>query len=143
MQPKVKAAISIVLLIIGMFILLEGSKMAVPGNEMIDMALIVVGAVLVLVYMPLVGDYLEVKFKAPRMINLMPMLLVLGAVLIYQGATRVGTGILGQLLFVILGIALVVGAVVAVFKIKGAGKAASVEIKVTKPKVAKPRGKKR
>lgn len=137
MSPKTKVVLALVMLFIGMFLVLEGSKITTSVNPVyVDLALIVVGAVLVLVYMPLVGDYLEVTLKAPRMINLMPMLLALGAALVFQGATRVGVGIVAQLLFVILGIVLVVGSALMIMKAKA--KKSQPAIVVAKPKKSRP-----
>ena len=117
MQPKVKTILSLVLLFVGMFTLLEGSKITSSGRpEMVDLVLIVAGAVLVLAYMPLVGNYLETTLKTARTINLMPMLMALGAALIFQGATRTGADDISQLLFVGLGIALVIGSVFVIYK---------------------------
>jgi hypothetical protein len=93
-------------LVIGMFLLLQGSKMSDPVRDLI---FIVVGAVLVLAYMPLTGNYLEAKFKAPRNITLMPMLLVLGVMLVYQGAVR-SVFLPDKVLLIVLGGVLAAGA---------------------------------
>ena len=101
-----RAYTAIISLAVGMFLLLEGSRLMHPIEWWIDLVFIVVGAVLVLAYLPLMGNYLELKFKAPPTISFMPILLVLGAVMIYQGVTR-PIGIFDKSLFVILGAVLV------------------------------------
>ena len=130
MNPKTKAALALVSLAIGMFLLLEGSKM---DNTVFDLAYVAVGAVLVIAYLPLIGNYLEDKLKAPRMVTLMPMLLMLGAALISQGIYPHGTKvppIIEQVLFIALGIALVVGSAIVIIKAKKSKPA----IVATKPK---------
>lgn len=116
MKTKTKAAIALISLVIGMFLLLEGSKVTVSDRPMeLDLTFVVVGAVLVLVYPTLIGNYLEVKLGASRTVSFMPMLLVLGAVLIYQGAVR-PINIIEKLLFVALGIVLVVAPAIVLYK---------------------------
>jgi hypothetical protein len=129
MNAKIKAGLALVSLVIGMFLLIEGSRMT---DLAVDLALVVVGAVLTLAYPPLMGNYLEVKLKAPRNVTLMPMLLVLGAVLIYQGVLARALSGIERGLFAGLGIALVVGSALMIVKAKA--KKSQPAIVVTKSK---------
>lgn len=71
-----------------MFALLEGSKLVY--GSLIDSALMLIGAVLIFAYIWLVGDFLELRFKADRRINLPPILLALGVAMLYQAVFRAG-----------------------------------------------------
>lgn len=100
-----KAYASIVSLVVGMFLLLEGSGPMYP-TDLIDLVFILVGAMLVLAYLPLMGDYLELKLRGPRTVTFMPILLVLGLVLIYKGAV-IPLSVVEKGLFVALEIVLI------------------------------------
>lgn len=106
MKLTTKAYASIVSLVIGMFLLLEGSGPMHP-TDLIDLVFIVVGAMLVLAYLPLMGDYLELNLRGSRTVTFMPILLVLGLVLIYKGAVT-PLSVVEKGLFVALEIVLIV-----------------------------------
>ena len=106
MKLTTKAYASIVSLVIGMFLLLEGSGPMYP-TDLIDLVFIVVGAMLVLAYLPLMGDYLELNLRGSRTVTFMPILLVLGLVLIYKGAVT-PLSVVEKGLFVALEIVLIV-----------------------------------
>jgi hypothetical protein len=85
---------------------------------MVDCALLLLGAALALAYFPLIGDHLERKFKAPRMITLMPVLLALGLAVLCQAAIRPGLVTLElKLSLAIPGLALVLASLAAFGKL--------------------------
>lgn len=77
---------AIVALVIGMFLLFEGTYPTIGGYA--DGIYVAVGAALILSYFPLIGDSFELKFRAQRSVVCMPVLLVLGLLMIYYGATK-------------------------------------------------------
>ncbi|MDH5443202.1 MAG: hypothetical protein OEX16_02715 [Hadesarchaea archaeon] len=105
MKFATKAYASIVSLVIGMFLLLEGSRM-IHLIYSIDLVFIVVGAMFVLAYLPLMGDYLELNLRGSKTVTFMPILLVLGLVLVYQGAV-IPLSVVEKGLFVVLEIVLI------------------------------------
>lgn len=116
MTVKLRAVAASVFLVIGMFLLLEGSKVTLSGREVyVDLFFIAVGAVLTVAYPILIGDYFEHTFKTPRNISLMPMLMMLGIVLIFQALTRQLT-IIDKLVFSVIGTALVVSSVIVTYR---------------------------
>lgn len=116
MTVKLRAVAASVFLVIGMFLLLEGSKVTVSGRAVtVDLFFIVVGAVQTVAYPILIGDYFETKFKTPRNISLMPMLMMLGIVLIFQAVTR-QLNTIDKLVFAVLGIALAVASIIATYR---------------------------
>ena len=106
MKLATKAYASIVSLVIGMFFLLKGAGAMHPTN-LINLVFIVVGAMLVLAYLPLMGDYLELNLRASRTVTFMPILLVLGLALVYQGMV-IPLSVAEEVLFVALEILLIV-----------------------------------
>lgn len=84
----VRICTAIIVLLIGMTFLFEGTYPAV--SEISDVIYIVVGAGLVLGYFPLIGDTLELRLRARRDVVFMPVLLVLGLLMLYYGATEPG-----------------------------------------------------
>ncbi len=103
-MSKQKAYAAFIVLVVGLFALLEGSRF-IYGIA-IDATLVVVGAVLTLAYFFLIGDYLQRRLRATQTITLMPVLLVLGAVTIYQAVIRT-IDIVSRSLFGVLGIILI------------------------------------
>lgn len=103
-MKSARAYAAIAALVIGIFALLEGSRMT--HRVIIDTVLIVVGAVLTLAYFFLIGDYLQRRLRATQTVTLMPVLLVLGAVMIYQAVIRT-IDIVSRSLFGVLGIILI------------------------------------
>ncbi len=100
-------------LVVGLFLLLEGSKL-VRGIA-IDATFIVVGVVLTLAYFYLIGDSLQRRLRAPPMVTLMPVLLVLGAMLVYQGVVR-SIDVVSKGLFVVLGIILILVSAFVIYR---------------------------
>lgn len=118
MESKVKACVALVLLVIGMFLLIEGSRITLSGRPVwIDLVLIVAGGAMAVAYLPLIGHYLELRLKAPRNVSFVPMLIVLGAALVYQGALR-PLSVIEKVLFIGLGIMLVVVSPFVIYKLK-------------------------
>lgn len=116
MKLQAKAFLATIFLVIGMFLLLEGSRVTVSGRAVeIDLLFMAVGAVLTVAYPMLIGDYFEIKFKTPRNISLMPMFLMLGVLLIFQAITR-SFGSFDKILFAVLGIVLVVASVLVTYR---------------------------
>lgn len=116
MKPRMKAFTASVSLVVGMFLLLEGSKVTLSGRAVeIDLFFIAVGAVLTLTYPILIGDYFETTFKTPRNISLMPMFMMLGIVLIFQAITR-SLSNFDKILFAVLGIVLVAASVLVTYR---------------------------
>lgn len=113
---QAKAFLASVFLVIGMFLLLEGSRVTLSGRAIeIDLLLVTVGAVLTIAYPMLIGDYFEIKFKTPRIISFMPMFLMLGIVLIFQAITR-SLGSIDKIVFIVTGIALVAAPILVTYK---------------------------
>ncbi|MBA7596834.1 hypothetical protein ES703_03824 [subsurface metagenome] len=103
----IKACGAIIALVIGMVLLFEGAYPTIGGYA--DGIYIVVGAALVLSYFPLIGDFFELKFRAQRGVICMPVLLVLGLLMLYYGATRAGLATLAlRSTFIIPGVVLVI-----------------------------------
>lgn len=116
MNIQSKALVASIFLVIGMFLLLEGSRVTVSGRAIeIDLVFLAIGAVLTIAYPVLIGDYFETKFKTPRNISLMPMLMMLGVVLIFQAVTR-PLGSVDKLVFAVLGVVLAVASVIATYR---------------------------
>ena len=105
MKFATKAYASIVSLVIGMFLLLEGARL-IRSIYSIDLVFIVVGITLVLAYLPLMDDYLELNLKGSKNLTLMPILIVLGFMLVYQGAV-IPLSVIEKGLFVVLEIVLI------------------------------------
>jgi len=105
MKFATKAYASIVSLVIGMFLLLEGARL-IRSIYSIDLVFIVVGITLVLAYLPLMDDYLELNLKGSKNLTLMPILIVLGFMLVYQGAV-IPLSVTEKGLFVVLEIVLI------------------------------------
>ncbi|MEW6592752.1 MAG: hypothetical protein AB1305_03620 [Candidatus Hadarchaeota archaeon] len=83
MNAKMYAALAA--LVAGIFSLLEGSRF--NYGMPLDIALIVVGAVLTLSYIFLIGDSLNKKLDN-KDASLLAVLIVVGGVLLYQAGTR-------------------------------------------------------
>ena len=105
-SPRVYA--SFLALVVGLFLLLEGSKFD-PTRGALDIVFVVAGAILTVSYFVLLGDHLERKFR-DRTITLMPVLFVLGCVMVYQGVTRpvdvvsrILLGVLGAIIAIVSG----------------------------------------
>ena len=109
----VRVYASFVAIVVGMFLLVEGSKLD-PTRGILDVIFIVVGAMLVLSYFFLVGDYLEHRFR-DRITNLMPVLLVLGGVTVYHGIVR-PVEMVSKSLLTVLGTVLVLVSVFVIYK---------------------------
>ena len=105
MKFATKAYASIVSLVIGMFLLLEGARL-IHSIYSIYLVFIVVGITLVLAYLPLMDDYLELNLKGSKNLTLMPILIVLGFMLVYQGAV-IPLSVIEKGLFVVLEIVLI------------------------------------
>ena len=98
---------AMVALVVGMVLLFEGAYPTIGGYA--DGIYVVVGAALILSYFPLIGDSFELKFRAQRSVICMPVLLVLGVLMLYYGATKAGLATLVlRSTFIIPGAALVV-----------------------------------
>jgi len=99
-----KVAAGLILLVVGMFLLMEGSKLDPVRGEIVDMGMMGVGAALVVGYIYLMRNLLseESSYKV-----LMPILFVLGLTLIYQTFTR-SLEAASQALFGSLGVVLTV-----------------------------------
>ena len=98
---------AIIALVIGMSLLFEGTYPTIDGYA--DWIYVAVGAALILSYFPLIGDALELKFRAQQYVIFMPVLFVLGLLMLYYGATRSGFATLAlRSTFIIPGVALVV-----------------------------------
>lgn len=116
MKVQTRALAASIFLVIGMFLLLEGSRITLSGRSVeVDLFFLAVGAVLTIAYPVLIGDYFEKQFRTPRNISLMPMLMMLGVVLIFQAVTR-QLGSIDKLVFAVLGIALVVSSVIVTYR---------------------------
>ncbi len=116
MTVKLRAVAASVFLVIGMFLLLEGSRVTVSGRDVtVDLFFAVVGAVLTISYPILIGDYFEHRFKTPRNISLMPMLMMLGIVLIFQAMTR-QLNMIDKIIFVVIGVTLAVASIIVTYR---------------------------
>ena len=106
---------SIIALVIGMVLLFEGAYPTIGGYA--DGIHVAVGAALILSYFPLIGDSFELKFRTQRSVVCMPVLLVLGLLMLYYGATKPGLATLAlRSTFIIPGTALVVVSLVLLGK---------------------------
>ncbi len=102
---------AIIALVIGMILLFEGAYPTIGGYA--DGIYVAVGAALILSYFPLIGDSFELKFRTQRSVVCMPVLLVLGLLMLYYGATKPGLATLVlRSTFIIPGTALVVASLV-------------------------------
>ncbi|MFH1821813.1 MAG: hypothetical protein ABH852_05180 [Methanobacteriota archaeon] len=111
-----RPALAVIFLAIGIFILLEGSSLSGSSIE-IDLAMLVVGIILTISYLPLIGNYFELKFKAKTSMTYMPILVILGAVLIWQAGFRV-LSLLDKSIFAAIGAALLVVSLFFIYKAK-------------------------
>lgn len=100
-----RPAIAIIFLAVGIFIMLEGSKLSANSFWM-DLVMLVIGAVLTISYLPLMGNRLEKMLKAKPVITYIPILVVLGAGLLWQAGFRI-LSLLDKVIFAIVGIILV------------------------------------
>ena len=96
--------VGIVLLVVGMFLLLEGSKLDPVRGEVVDMSMMGVGAVLVLSYLYLLRDMSRGRGASNPV--LMGALLVLGVMLVFQALSRT-IDVMSQALFGAFGAVLV------------------------------------
>jgi hypothetical protein len=115
-----RACAAIVALVVGVYLLIDGSFLA--RKILIDGAFIAVGAVLMISYFWLIGDYLEHRLRARREITLMPIMLMLGLVMLVFGIIRPGlVAIEHKLSFILLGLVLALYSGLKLLKaIKGA-----------------------
>ncbi len=110
-----KPVLAFISLAIGIFLLLEGSRL-VSGSIVVDLVMLVIGAILTISYLPLIGRHLEKKFKAKASITFMPMLAILGAGLLWQAAFRILSS-LDKTVFAAVGLALLAGSSFFIYRV--------------------------
>ena len=110
-----RACAAFIALVIGVYLLLEG---VYPLPEsLVDAAFVGLGAVLILSYFWLIGDYLWRWLRSPSEMTFMPVLLVLGLVVLGFGLVRPGlVSIELKLTLVIPGLVLALYAVFRLWK---------------------------
>lgn len=113
-----KAYAAFVVLVVGLFLLLEGTRLDPAREIAVDATLMVIGAVLTLAYFFLIGDYLQRRLGAPAIVTPMPVLLVLGAVMVYQSALR-PIEIVSKTLFGVFGIVLILASAFVLYRARG------------------------
>ncbi|MBA7598906.1 hypothetical protein ES703_05931 [subsurface metagenome] len=119
-MKSARAYVAIVVLVIGIYLLIEGAYMV--QDMLINVSFIVLGVVLTLGYFWLIGDTIERWLRAPRGITFMPLLLVLGIVILSFGLTRSGLVTTElKLSLVIPGLVLALVAVFVLLKAKKQG----------------------
>ncbi len=106
--------VAVILLAVGIFVLLEGSKLS-SGSIFLDLAMVGVGAVLTTSYLPLMGHYLEKRFSAKASLTYMPIFAIIGLGLIWQAVSRILLPI-DQVVFGVLGAALFVGSTILIYR---------------------------
>lgn len=94
------------LLFVGLFMMLQGSSLS-SSPVLIDFALMAVGAILTISYLPLMGRYLEKRFKAKETLTYLPILAILGAVTLLQAIFR-ALLISDRVAFAVVGIVLLI-----------------------------------
>ncbi|MEM3421532.1 MAG: hypothetical protein QW835_02075 [Candidatus Hadarchaeum sp.] len=102
--------IAIVILVVGIFLMLEGSKLYTV-SFMTDLVMLVVGVVLTISYLPLIGDCLEKRFGGNSIVTYLPILATLGAGLLWQSVSR-ALALMDRVIFVGVGIVLIVSSMV-------------------------------
>ncbi len=116
-----KQLLALIFLAVGIFTMLQGSSLS-SNPAWIDYVFIVVGAALTVSYLPLMGRYLEQRYKAKETLTYMPILATLGAVLIYQAVFR-ALFILDKSILAVVGAVLLLGSGMYIRrKIKAAGR---------------------
>ncbi|MGC8816375.1 MAG: hypothetical protein ACP5PX_00950 [Candidatus Hadarchaeum sp.] len=93
--------VALLVLVAGVFLMLEGSKLYTV-SFLTDLILLIGGAVLTISYLPLMGDYLTKKFGGNSVITYLPVLAVLGAGLIWQSGFRI-LALTDRIIFVVIG----------------------------------------
>lgn len=101
-----RPALAIILLVAGVFLMLEGSKLY-ASSFWTDLAMLVVGIVLTISYLPLIGDSLKKSFGGNPSTTYIPILVALGAGLLWQAGFRILT-LTDRVAFAIIGATLVV-----------------------------------
>ncbi len=116
-----RAYAAIIALVVGVYLLIDGALLL--RGILVDLTFIAVGAVLMLIYFQLIGDYLERRLMARRDITLMPVILVLGLVLLVFGVIRPGLASIGvKLSFILPGLVFVLYAGWRLWKAQRAAK---------------------
>ncbi|MEM2878359.1 MAG: hypothetical protein QXG10_02280 [Candidatus Hadarchaeales archaeon] len=116
MNLSTKTYAALVLLVIGMFLLLEGSKLDRVGEEIICIGMMGAGAVLVIGYVYLIKGGL--KRGISSYVIMMPVLFVLGIMLVYQAVVRVIDPI-SRALFGSLGAVLALASAFIIYRRRG------------------------
>lgn len=106
--------VAIASLAAGIFLLLEGSKLS-SGSIVLDLVMVGFGALLTVSYLPLMGNYLERRFRSSTSLTYMPIFAIIGLGLLWQAASRVLLP-LDQVIFGVVGGALLVGSAFAIYR---------------------------
>ena len=101
-----RPALAIILLVAGVFLMLEGSKLY-ASSFWTDLAMLVVGIVLTISYLPLIGDSLKKSFGGNPSTTYIPILVALGAGLLWQAGFRI-LALTDRVAFAIIGATMVV-----------------------------------
>ncbi|MEM2874403.1 MAG: hypothetical protein QW567_00035 [Candidatus Hadarchaeales archaeon] len=113
MKPSWREIIAFILLVAGMFLLLEGSKLDPLRGEIVDMGIMGAGAVMLVAYVYMMRAHLA-PGRSSDMV-LMPILLVLGIALLFQAITR-ALDVISRSLFGSLGIVLAAASAFMIYR---------------------------
>ncbi|MGQ9788267.1 MAG: hypothetical protein ACUVQM_03030 [Candidatus Hadarchaeaceae archaeon] len=97
--------IAIIVLVVGIFLMMEGSKLYAV-SFVADLVILVVGVIFTISYLPLMGNYLEMMFEGNPVMTYLPVLVTLGAGLLWQSFFR-NLALIDRTIFVIVGIGLI------------------------------------
>lgn len=102
--------VAIVVLVAGVFLMLEGSKLYTV-SLVTDLVMLIAGFILTISYLPLMGDYLEKRFGGNPAITYLPILVALGAGLLWQSFFR-ALAFIDRAIFIGVGLGLIVASIV-------------------------------
>lgn len=116
MKDLHKAGAAIAILVIGLILLFIGAAPA--PQDMLDWAMVIVGAALTVGYCALIGDSLNHLLKTQSgAVPFMPILLVLGVLVIWQAIMGAGVESLHKPVLAVLGIVLIVAPIAVLYKV--------------------------
>ena len=116
MEDSHRAGAAIAALVIGLFLLFIGAT-PTPA-DMLDWAMVIVGAALTVGYVALIGNSLNNLLKTKSgAVPFMPVLVVLGVLVMWQAIMGSGVELLHKIVLTALGIVLIVAPVAVLYKV--------------------------
>jgi len=116
MKDSHRAGAAIAILVIGLFLLFVGATPA-PA-DMIDWAMVIVGAAMAVGYVALIGNSLNNLLKTQSSTApFMPVLVVLGVLAIEQAIMGGGVELIHKIVLAVLGVVLIIAPVAVLYKV--------------------------